>query len=376
MAPQDTSSIDISLVAPTYNEKDNVATLADRVHKALSPYTYELIIVDDNSPDGTAELAQSLTSQYPIRVLVRTDERGLASAVVAGFNEARGNVLGVIDADLQHPPEAIPSLLEAIRAGADVAIGSRYVEGGGIEGWSLDREIISRGAKLIAALALRSIRGIRDPLTGFFLFKRDVIAGAVLSPTGYKILLEVLVRGHVTQVVEVPYTFKQRERGQSNLTLREQVNFLRHLFRLAWFEGDIRRFLKFCVVGATGFGVNMGGYWLLTRVAGLYDLVALIIALEVSILSNFTLNELWTFRDKRSGALRGVALRAAKFNLVSAGAIAIYYAIFIPLTRFAEVYDLLALLIAVFVGLIWNFGVNFLWTWRVRSTRTVYTAKP
>ncbi len=377
MAPQSASNpsvnsgqaVELSLISPTFNEKGNITPLVERVHKALSKYSYELIVVDDNSPDGTSELAKSLSSKYPLKVIVRTSERGLASAVVAGFDQATGEVLGVIDADLQHPPEEIPALLEAIRGGADVAIASRYVEGGNIEGWSTKREIISKGAKLLATILLPSTREIKDPLAGFFLFKRKVIDGAVLTPTGYKILLEVLVRGNASQIAEVPYTFKERERGKSNLTIREQLNFLRHLSRLAWFDGDVKRFLKFCVVGTTGFSVNLGFFWLLTRIAHLYDLVALIIALEISILSNFALNDFWTFRDKRTGGLKALVVRAVKFNMVSSGAVAIYYAVYTPLTRLLEVYDLLALLFAVFVGLVWNFMMNFLWTWKTESKR-------
>ena len=377
MAPQSASNpslnsgqaVELSLISPTFNEKENITPLVERVHKALSKYSYELIVVDDNSPDGTSELAKSLSSKYPLKVIVRTSERGLASAVVAGLDQATGEVLGVLDADLQHPPEEIPALLEAIRGGADVAIASRYVEGGNIEGWSTKRAIISKGAKLLATILLPSTREIKDPLAGFFLFKRKVIDGAVLTPTGYKILLEVLVRGNASQIAEVPYTFKERERGKSNLTIREQLNFLKHLSRLAWFAGDVKRFLKFCVVGTTGFSVNLGFFWLLTRIAHLYDLVALIIALEISILSNFALNDLWTFRDKRTGGLKALVVRAVKFNMVSSGAVAIYYAVYTPLTRLLEVYDLLALLFAVFVGLVWNFMMNFLWTWKTESQR-------
>ncbi len=377
MVPQSASNpsmnsgqaVELSLIAPTYNEKENITPLVERLHKALSKYSYELIVVDDNSPDGTSDLAKSLSSQYPLKVIVRTAERGLASAVVAGFNQARGQVLGVIDADLQHPPEAIPALVEAIREGADVAIASRYVEGGSIEGWSTKREVISKGAKVLATILLPSTREIKDPLAGFFLFKKKVIDGKVLTPTGYKILLEVLVRGNTSHVEEVPYTFKERERGESNLTFREQLNYLKHLSRLAWYDGDVKRFLKFCVVGTTGFGVNLGFFWILTRIAHLYDLLALIIALEISILSNFALNDLWTFRDKRTGGLKALVVRAVKFNMVSSGAVAIYYAVYTPLTRLLEVYDHLALLFAIFVGLVWNFMMNFLWTWKTESQR-------
>src|SRR4030043_1545115 len=175
MGPQSTSSPEVSLVVPTYNERENIAQLAERIHKALSGYSYELIVVDDNSPDGTSELAKNLSSKYPIRVIVRTNERGLASAVVAGFKQAKGDILGVIDADLQHPPEFIPHLMQGIRQGADVAIASRYVKGGAIEGWTLKRKIISLGAKLPANVLLAAARKIKDPLSGFFLFRKQKI---------------------------------------------------------------------------------------------------------------------------------------------------------------------------------------------------------
>ncbi len=367
MTPDSTSAPELSLIVPTYNESENITALVERVHSALSGYSYEIIVVDDNSPDGTADLAKSLSNKYPVKVVVRTRERGLATAVVAGFAEATGQLLGVIDADLQHPPEMIPTLLQAARDGADVVIASRYVPGGGTEDWNWFREFMSRGAKLPAILLLPSLRGVKDPLSGFFLFRKRIIEGITLAPIGYKILLEVLIRGKAGKVVEVPFTFKGREHGQSNLTFKEQVNYLAHLGRLAWLEGDAQRFLKFCVVGTIGFGTNMGSFWLLTRIADLYDLAAIPIALEISIIGNFILNEFWTFRDKRTGGGKDALVRALKFNLISAGATAIYYAIYTPLTRFAGVHDLIAYPIAIFVGLIWNFSLNFMWTWKVRA---------
>lgn len=364
MESQNALNVELSLIAPTYNEKENIVPLVERVHKALSQYDYELIIVDDNSPDGTAQLANSLSSKYPLKVIVRTTERGLASAVVAGFSQAGGQVLGVIDADLQHPPEAIPALLDAIRGGADVAIGSRYVEGGGIEGWSTKREIISIGAKTIARLLLSSVKGIKDPLAGFFLFRREVIEGAVLAPTGYKILLEVLVRGNASQVVEVPYIFKERERGKSNLTFNEQLNFLKHLSHLAWFEGNITRFLKFCAVGASGTFVYLGLLALFTEIAGLFYILSAAIGYEISILNNFTWNELWTFRDRRASAEGSVLTRAIKFNLVSLIGWGIHTAMLAFFTEVVSLFYIISAMIAIFSAMLWNFFVNVKWTWR------------
>ena len=154
MTSQQVPGTKLSLIVPTYCEGQNIATLIERVHKALSQDSYELIVVDDDSPDGTSELAQSLSCDYPVRVITRRNERGLASAVVQGFKQASGEILGVIDADLQHPPEILPELLVGVRNGAEIAIASRYVKGGGSEGWSMVRLIISRASKVLAALIL------------------------------------------------------------------------------------------------------------------------------------------------------------------------------------------------------------------------------
>ena len=360
---------ELSLVVPTYNERENITLLLERIHKSLSDYNYELIVVDDNSPDGTSELARSLASKYPLKVIVRTNERGLASAVVVGFKQARGDILGVIDADLQHPPEFIPALIKAVRDGADVAIASRYIQGGGIEGWTFKRKIISRGAKIPANILLTSARKIKDPLSGFFLFRKRVIDGAVLSPTGYKILLEVLVRGKANRVVEVPYTFKERERGKSNLTAKEQINYLSHLSRLAWEEGGVRRFIKFCIVGASGFGVNVGLLALFVEIAGMNKVWAQIPSYQISILTNFAFNEFWTFSDRRTPGLRSFLMRAIKFNLVSQVGWGINLGVYYLALNVAGIYYIVSQIIAIAVATMWNFLSNVIWTWRTKPNK-------
>lgn len=210
------SAATLTIVIPTYNERDNIKPLVERLHKALSGRKYEILFIDDNSRDGTAGAASALAPEYPVRVIVRTSERGLASAVVHGFKNSTGDVIAVMDADLQHPPEVIAGLLDSIESGADLAIGSRYVRGGGCEGWSLTRRIISKGAIFLSHLLLPRTRGINDPMSGLFMLKRPVIEGADLKPTGYKILLEILIAGHFDKVTEVPYGFKVREKGKAS----------------------------------------------------------------------------------------------------------------------------------------------------------------
>ena len=369
-ASQNTPSIEISIIVPTYNERDNVKPLVERVHKALSDYRYEIIIVDDNSPDGTADAAESLSTEYPLRVIVRKTERGLATAVIAGFNEARGDVLGVIDADLQHPPEHIPELLKATKDGADVAIASRYVPGGGIEGWTLKRAIISKGAKLPVTMLFTALKGIQDPLSGFFVFRKTVIDGVTLSPIGYKILLEVLLRGKADVITEVPYTFRERERGQSNLNFAEQINYIKHLMRLLWITGELRRFVKYALVGISGFGVNLGLLSVFHEIIGIDKGLSGTISYGISIQTNFMLNELWTFRDKRHVAHSPIMKRVIKFNLISSIGWAINNGVYRLLYAVVGLWYILSMIIAIAVVTLWNFYINMHWTWKQKERNT------
>ncbi len=182
------------LIIPTYKERDNIAPLVARIDSALHRRDYRILLVDDDSNDGTAELVGTLSLKYPIDILVRKDKRGLASAVVDGLAKVTGETVVVMDADLQHPPEVLSDLLKKMDDGADIAIASRYVPGGGCQGWGLARRINSKAAIFIAHLLLPSTRRIKDPMSGFFAFRRRAIAGADLKPIGYKVMLEMLVQ--------------------------------------------------------------------------------------------------------------------------------------------------------------------------------------
>jgi dolichol-phosphate mannosyltransferase len=225
-----------SLVAPTFNEHANITGFMARASATLDarlPGDYEIIIVDDDSPDRTWQVAGEAARAFPrVRVLRRRNERGLATAVVAGWRAARGEWLGVIDADLQHPPEAIARLLDAVAAGADLAVGSRHVAGGGVSTWSAGRRLVSRGAQWLGLLALPATRQVSDPMSGFFIVRREVLDLSSLAPLGYKILLEVLVRSRARRPVEVGYVFEERRLGGSKANLRIYWQYLRHLWRL------------------------------------------------------------------------------------------------------------------------------------------------
>ena len=209
----------LSLIIPTFNERRNLT---------------ELIVVDDDSPDKTWEIATELAATHPrLRVMRRLDERGLSSAVVRGWQVAQGDVLAVIDGDLQHPPEVTAALWRAMAAGADLAVASRHVKGGGVSDWSLARRMLSRGAQAIGLVLLPGVIGrVSDPMSGYFMIRRAAIAGVPLHPLGYKILVEVIGRGRVEHVAEVGYVFRERQDGASKVTKRVYVDYIRHLVRL------------------------------------------------------------------------------------------------------------------------------------------------
>jgi dolichol-phosphate mannosyltransferase len=354
----------ISIIIPTYNEKDNIAPLVSRVAQALSGCDYEILIVDDNSQDGTIEAASALAARYPVKVLVRRSERGLATAVVHGLRSASGQIIGVMDADLQHPPEVLPDLIKAIRGGADMAVASRYIPGGGCPNWGLSRKIISKVALIISHLLLPSTRAVKDPLSGFFMFRRQQVDTAKLKPIGYKISLEVMLTGQFRNVVEVPYIFEDRSAGKSKLNPGQQIDYLRHLFSLMARTGELGMLIKFAAVGLSGVVVNEGVYWLLTRFGGLaaYDYLAVIIGIEVSIITNFVLNDTFTFAKRRAG--KSFPGRLLKFNLICLAGAAIQWGLFMLFTRVFGVYDLLSNFIGIVVAFLWNYFVNRNWTWR------------
>ncbi|MBM4420043.1 MAG: polyprenol monophosphomannose synthase [Chloroflexi bacterium] len=219
----------ISIVVPTYNEADSIPILAERLGTALAGRAFELVVVDDGSPDGTAEIAAALAPRLPVRVVRRPGKAGLASAVLAGFADARGDVLVVMDADLSHPAETVPALVDALDRGADLAVGSRYVAGGGTADWPLSRRVVSRVACLIG----HTLVPVHDATSGFFALRRAVIDGTALNPIGFKIGFEVIARARTKRIVEVPYTFRDREHGRSKFGRREIGQYLLQLGQIA-----------------------------------------------------------------------------------------------------------------------------------------------
>lgn len=189
----------------------------------------ELIVVDDNSPDGTAEVGQSLAANYPINVIKRIDKHGLGSAILDGISAAQGKVICVMDADLSHPPEALPKMLQLIQDGkANMVVGSRYVKDGGTSKWIWYRKFISFVAKRLGAF----LTSVKDITAGFFMFDRQIIEGVKLEPRSWKIGLEIMVKGKASKIIEYPIVFIERKHGQSKMHLKEAISYLFHLLHL------------------------------------------------------------------------------------------------------------------------------------------------
>ena len=371
---QDGPPVQLSLIIPTYNESKNVGELVARLSEVLDPQLgaggYELIIVDDDSADRTWEVGLALAERHPqVRVIRRVGERGLSTAVIRGWQAARGDILAVIDADLQHPPEVIAELVRRVQGGADLAVGSRNVEGGGVSNWSMFRRAMSRGAQLLGLMILPGVLGrVSDPMSGYFALRRRAIAGATLSPLGYKILIEVIGRGRIGTVAEVGYVFRERLVGESKVTSRLYVEYLHHLVRLRLAGVPLGRLVKFALVGATGVVVDMGLLYLLSdpRSLGWGLSRSKLIASEAAIVNNFLWNDLWTFGDlaTRQRGSRHRLRRLLKFNVICGLGVAMNLGLLNLMFNVLHMNRYLANLVAIGIVTLWNFWVNLKLSWR------------
>jgi dolichol-phosphate mannosyltransferase len=375
-----------SLVIPTYNEGRNIVRMIEILSQLLDsslPGDYELVVVDDDSPDRTWEIAERLSDRYPhLQVIRRQQERGLSTAVIRGWQAAKGEVLGVIDGDLQHPPEILLKLLNEMMAGADLAVASRHVEGGGVSSWSAVRRFLSRGAQVLGLVILPGVLGrLTDPMSGYFLVKRTAIAHRPLSPIGYKILLEVVGRGDIQQIAEVGYVFQERQAGESKVTWRQYRDYLRHLLRLRLSSGrlgrlaqkmdfPIGRFLRFGFVGLSGVVIDMGLLYVFHTLWGFPLTRSAIFAAEFAILNNFFWNDRWTFGDiaqkQRSQAFK----RLLKFNLVCLMGLILKVLLLNILFNGLGMNAYLANLVAIAIVTVWNFWINLKLNWRVTEIKS------
>jgi dolichol-phosphate mannosyltransferase len=370
--------VDLSLVLPTYNEGKNIVPMLEQLIPVLDGVAhlqYEIIVVDDDSPDRTWEKALSLAEKFPqVRVIRRQGERGLSTAVIRGWQAARGRFLGVMDADLQHPPEVAANVAREMMRGADLAIASRHVEGGGVSDWSLVRRVISRGAQMIGYMLLPEVIGrITDPMSGFFMIRRTALQDRKLSPLGYKILIEVLGRGQVGWISEVPYTFRERSEGSSKLTNQIYLQYFQHLLRLRLFLVHESKFVRFCVVGCSGVIIDMSLLFIFSdpKMLGWGLTRSKLLAAEAALLNNFIWNDLWTFGSvsKHQSTMGHRVKRFLKFNAICSLGIFLNVVILNIEFNWFHMNRYIANLVAIGLVTLWNYKSNKEFSWRV-------TAKP
>ena len=358
----------VSIVVPTYREATNLRALARRVASVMAATggPWELVLVDDDSRDGTEDIVAELAGWLPVRLYVRRDvPRDLSLAVLDGFRVARGDRLVVMDADLSHPPEQIPALLAALGPGT-IAIGSRYAPGGWLdERWGLWRRLVSRVATLLA----RPLGGGQDPMSGFFAIDRGALPDrSVLHPVGYKIALELVVRGRL-RVREVPIAFRDRERGTSKMGLRTQVAYLRHLHRLYLAKfGAPARVASFLAVGASGFVVDVACY-LSLQALGLEHRLARFLSFWPALTWNWRLNRVLTFAERPR---RPPARQWGQFALASLLGLGVNVGSYALLTTFVGPFAqrrLSALIVGVALGSVVNYLLANGYVYR-RAART------
>jgi len=360
-----------SLILPTYNEVGNIPGLVKKIRASLKGVPYEIIIVDDDSPDETWRITQEIAHDCnDLHVIRRIGRRGLSSAVIEGFLAAKGDVFGVMDADGQHDSNLLPELYKAASAKGGICIGSRYTEGGSVGEWDERRHLMSRMATKLALLLCKVKAS--DPMSGFFAIDRKTFEKILpsLNPKGFKILLDLLVHApKETEVQELPFTFGKREHGESKLSRRVQIEFLEYLYDVSFGRYIPLMFVKYCIVGSFGVVVHVSAFmfisYLFTRggeptfrefsfsVGG---------AIETAIIFNFLLNNAWTFSHAK---LRGkeAVIGFLKFNGACLFGALANYAVSAFLFSFG-IAKLLSVVVGAFTGVVWNYTMNRMLTWK------------
>ena len=363
--PQDTNTpLDLCVVIPTYNEADNIARLIARLGKTLSGIAWEIVVVDDESPDGTAEVVRRIArSDRRVRVLKRMGRRGLSSACLEGMLASAAPHIAVIDADLQHDESLLPDMLAALRQdGLDLVVGSRFVTGGGTGNWSTQRLQASHLATKLTRLLLKV--DLEDPMSGFFMIRRDALEAAVphVSGVGFKILLDLVASSpRPLKSRELPYQFRERRAGESKLDLWIAWQFLMMLWDKRFGRIMPARFVSFSLVGCVGVLVHFVILSLLFRTVGADFVASQAAAAVAAMTGNFLLNNVLTYREQR---LHGSAMLRGWIAFVLACSVGAVANVGIAAALFqGDVGWFLSALAGVLIGAVWNYAVTSFYIW-------------
>jgi dolichol-phosphate mannosyltransferase len=376
------SNEQVSIIVPTYNESQNILAILKSIEQNLPKNKpVETIVVDDNSPDGTGSIVEEYINTvkkatgYTIEVIRRKAKEGLSSAILKGIENSKGQTIVVMDSDRSHPPDIIPKMVDTLdNSECDIVVASRYVKGGLVSGWSVKRKLISKIATKIAQHGLGV--GQKDPLSGFFAFRINILDGLKLDVIGYKMLLEILVKTKGARVKEIPYTFTNRMQGESKLGTPVIFDYIRSVWKLYRYGALQRkqekrasvRFLskaaRFYTIGASGLAVNyLISLLFATEIASIWYLHANVVGIISSMTTNFVLNKIWTFED-RDFALRRTLIQYGKFiGFSSIGALIQLGFVFYLVENYSLMYPQ-ALILAVLLAAFGNFILNKKFTFK------------
>lgn len=364
----ESQTVELTIVVPTFNERDNVLEVVQRLDSCLRGYAWEVMFVDDDSPDGTADRIREMARQdRRIRCIQRIGRRGLSSACTEGMMASSAPYLAVMDADCQHDETALPRMVELLKAGeADIVVGSRYVDGGGIGNWTASRAKMSRFATHLSRMVIK--QDLSDPMSGFFAFRGDVLDPAVrnLSNLGFKILLDLLASSpRPLRLKEVPYEFRNRHAGESKLDSQAMWDYL--MLLLDKLVGHIVpvRFIAFGLVGAVGVVLHFTVLTTLFRGMGLSFAFSQASATIAAMISNFALNNALTFRDMRLKGwqwARGLALFVLVCGIGALANVGIASYLFTRNRMWV-----LAAFAGIVVGAVWNYAMSAMYTWGKRT---------
>ena len=358
-------SPELSVIVPTFNERDNVAELAARVGEALQGVSWELIFVDDDSPDGTADAVRSLAeTDSRVRCVQRVGRRGLSSACIEGMLSSAAPYLAVIDGDLQHDETLLPDMLRVLKeTDTEVVVGSRYMDGGGVGDWDARRASLSRISTWLAKKTLGV--GLSDPMSGFFALRRDVFQCVMreLSNIGFKILLDIFASAErPLRYREMPYAFRSRQAGESKVDNSVALDFLTLLLQKRFGRLVPTRLIYFCLVGGIGVAVHLAVFAVVFHQLGLAFVWSQAIAALVAMAANYTFNNAITYRDRRLAGLawwRGLMLFCLACSVGALGNVGIAAYIFTE-----GVAWLPSALAGVLVGTVWNYATTAFYVWR------------
>ena len=361
----------ICFVLPTYNEEENIENIIQQIlkeEKNQSKHTFSILVVDDNSTDETQAIVQRYISLNSKIHLVTGQKKGLGDAYKRGFkfalNDLKADVIFQMDSDGQHDASLIPDFVSYIEEGKDVVIGSRFIDGGTTPDFSFSRLLMSKVGNLLVRY-VGGITQVKDCTSGYRAIRASYLKEldfSYLSTRGYSfqssLICDLAWRG--ADISEIPIEFSSRQGGDSKLALRDQIEFLLNIPRLGF--RNLEDFMKYSLVGVSGVFVNLGLYFLLTRYYEISELVAPLIAIESALISNFILNNFWTF-GKRITQSR-IRVKFVKFHLVSGFSALINYSAFLTLFLVFGLYDILANLIGIGLAAIVNYLINSNWTWK------------